>query len=160
MTRRFGWLAMALLAPPVAQAERIPVAPEVAEKLHEAAPSVPWGSGWAEKADVTCHGQKDIVVVAHDDHTVWLGVVRTAKYTTHAQTMVSQWPIGRADQGSFCAAPTRIEVYSRTCKNEDGPLKGCKPFPGCMAFTLADTACDGFNFYWDDEKHTLRWWRR
>lgn len=160
MKRCLGWLALSFLVSLTAHAEKSAVAPEVAAKLRAAEPSAPWGNGWSEKADVTCHGQKDILVVAHDAHKVWLGVVRTAQYTTHAQTIVAQWPIAHGNQAAFCAAPTKIEVYPRICKNEDGPLKDCKPISGCMAFTLADSECGGINFYWEDAKHTLRWWRR
>ena len=160
MRRLLGWLVIAFLAPSAAHAEKTTILPEVEAKLHAADPSAPWSTGWSEKADVTCHGQKDIIVVAHDVHKVWLGVVRTAQYTQHAQTLVSVWPIGQGDQASFCAAPTKIEVYPRTCKNEDGPLQGCKPIEGCMAFTLTGSECSGFNFYWDNTRHALRWWRR
>ena len=160
MTRHLGWIAMALLVSLAAHAQKSSVVPEVAAKLHAAEPSAPWSGGWSEKADVTCHGQKDILVVAHDAHKVWLGVVRTAQFTSHAQTLVSEWPIDRTGQSSFCAAPVKIEFYPRSCKNEDGPLASCKPIAGCMAFTLVDSACDGFNFYWDHDKHGFRWWRR
>jgi len=153
-------MTLALLLPLAAHAERSPVAPEVAAKLHAADPSAPWSGGWSEKADVTCHGQKDIIVVTHDAHKVWLGIVRTAQYTTHAQTMILEWPLARGVQSAFCAAPTGIEFYARTCKTDGGPLQGCKPIQGCMAFSIKDAECDGLNFYWDDKKHALRWWRR
>ena len=160
MARHLGWMVMALLAPLAAHAEKIPVAPEVAAKLHAADPSAPWGSGWSERADVTCHGQKDILVVTHDAHKVWLGIVRTAQYTTHAQTMALQWPLAHGIQDAFCAVPTKIAFYPRTCKEDDGRLPGCKPIPGCMAFSIAGDERDGLNFYWDAAKHGLRWWRR
>jgi len=160
MTRRFAAMVLALLVPLTAYAQKTPVAPEVAAKLHAADPSAPWGSGWSEKADVTCHGQKDIIVVAHDAHTVWLGIVRTAQYTTHAQTLVLGWPLADDTQAAFCAVPTKIAFYPRTCKGDDGQLQGCKPIPGCMAFSIDDGECDGLNFYWDAGKHGLRWRRR
>ena len=159
-TRRFGWIVMALVAPLAAHAQKTPVVPEVAAKLRAADASAPWSGGFSEKADVTCHGQKDIIVVTHDAHRVWLGIVRTAQYTTHAQTIVSQWPIAHGNRGALCAAPTKVEFYPRSCRNEDGRLTGCKPIAGCMAFTLPDGECGGFNFYWDDARHMLRWWRR
>ena len=154
------WIVMALLVPLAAHAQKSVVAPEVAAKLHAADPSAPWSSGWSEKADVTCHGQKDIVVVAHDAHKVWLGILRTAQYTTHAQTMVLHWPLAHGVQSAFCAVPTKIEFYPRTCEGDDGPLQGCKPIAGCMAFSIDDDECDGLNFYWDAGKHGLSWWRR
>ena len=160
MKRRLEWIAMALLAPLAAHAQRSAVEPEVAAKLHAADPSAPWSNGWSEKADVTCHGQKDILVVAHNAHKVWLGIIRTAQYTSHAQTMVLKWPIVRATQGALCAIPKKIEFYPRTCAGDAGPLPGCKPMAGCMAFSIEDEECDGLNFYWDAGKHGLRWWRR
>ena len=130
------------------------------DALREARPNVVWDSKSPVVADVTCDGRTDTVVVGYEGNTVWLGVVPGTSGRTSTRPLMLAFPVGRHSRDSFCAVPVRIEVNALVCRNEEGPLPGCKPVEGCSDFSLVDDACDSFHFYWDSSKNTLRWWRR
>jgi hypothetical protein len=142
------------------QAQKASLPANAVAALHAAAPSISWDHALSATADVTCHGQNDTIAVGHDEHNMWLGVIPGSRAKRRPHALVQSWPVGVPAQNAMCAMPVRIELYPRTCDNQNGPLEGCKPIKGCIAFSLADDQCDGLNFYWSDSEHRLMWWRR
>jgi hypothetical protein len=126
--------------------------------LRGAAPQATWEDSLTLKADVTCDGQEDVVVVGRGADAVWLGVVEKSKPT--AAPLAVRFAIGAKDQGAFCGKPKKIEKTEISCTNEGGKLPGCVPVKGCSAFTVVEDSCDPFHFYWDSERQSLTWWRR
>jgi hypothetical protein len=119
-------------------------------------PKVQWDAKTAVTADITCDGIADVVVVGYDDKSVWVALVPGMKDGTLAKPIVQQFPIDAGVQSGFCEKPVRIVVSPLVC---DDDLPGCKPTKGASDFGLYDDACDHFNFYWDSDRKTLRWWR-
>jgi hypothetical protein len=127
--------------------------------LRSSNPKVQWDAKSAVMADITGDGIKDIIVVGYDADSVWLALVPGAKAGTLAKPLVSQFSLGAGAQSSVCRMPVHIEIYPLDCEGNSGPLPGCKMVRGASSFALDDAACDPFNFYWDSDRKTLRWWR-
>lgn len=135
---------------------------EARDVLRGAAPQASWDDPLTLKADVTCDGQPDTVVIGRGADAVWLGVVEKSKPT--AAPLAVRFALGAMggakDQGAFCGKPTKIEKTDIVCSNEAGKLPGCVEVKGCSAFTVVEESCDPFHFYWDSERQSLTWWRR
>lgn len=129
------------------------------EILMSKAPSAMWDENQSVRADVTCDGVEDVVMLGHEKDVAWLGVVPGSS-GKQLEPIVGSFPISAGSQGSFCAQPAQIEIYEIYCENEDGALPGCKYIKGCQAFSVIDHACDSFRFYWDSDQERLTWWRR
>lgn len=129
------------------------------EILRSKAPGAMWDEGISVRADVTCDGVADVVMVGHETNVAWIGVVPGLS-SEQSEPIASSFPIGTHSQGSFCSKPVKIEAYPITCEDEDGALPGCQPVKDCQAFSVIDDACDSFHFYWDSDQKRLTWWRR
>src|SRR5262249_36601431 len=127
--------------------------------LRASNPKVQWDAKSAITADITCDGIKDVIVVGYDAESVWVALVPGLKTGKLATAIVQQFSVGAGAQSSICAKPVRIEVSSLDCEGNAGPLPGCKAVKGASGFGIYDDACDHFEFYWDSERKTLRWWR-
>ncbi len=128
------------------------------DMLRGAAPQASWDDALTLKADVTCDGQPDVIVIGRQPDAVWLGMVEKSKPTS--TPLVVRFAIGPKDPASFCSKPKKIEETAISCENEGGKLPGCVPVQGCKAFTVVEDTCDPFHFYWDSERKSLTWWRR
>ncbi len=131
---------------------------QATDMLRGAAPQASWDDALTLKADVTCDGQQDVVVVGRQADAVWLGVVEKSRPGT--APLVVRFPVGAKDQGTFCSKPTKITKTEMVCANEGGKLPGCVPVKNCAAFDVVEASCDPFHFYWDSERNSLTWWRR
>jgi hypothetical protein len=127
--------------------------------LRASNPKVQWDAKSAVMADITCDGINDVVVVGYDAESVWFALVPGLKGGKLGKPMVNQLLIDPGVQGGLCSKPVHIEIYPLDCEGDSGPLPGCKMVKGASGFQLADDHCDPFNFYWDSERKTLRWWR-
>ena len=129
-------------------------------------PKVLWQAKSITRADVSCDGQPDILVLGRekgagsDKGKVWLGVVEGRAGNQFGPISSFEFAVKPDAQDAFCQLPVRIEVVPLICDNEDGALPGCKPSKTCKSFALLDDACDSFNFYWDSEQKKLVYWRR
>jgi hypothetical protein len=153
-------LILAFLAPTTAPSS--PVQNRIAaalSALRATNPEVQWDAKSAVMADITCDGINDVVVVEYDDQSVWLALVPGAKGGRLGKPIVQQFLVGAGAQSSMCQKPVRIKVWPQDCDGGAEPLPGCKPTKGASEFGLYDDACDHFNFYWDSDRKTLRWWR-
>lgn len=132
--------------------------------LSDEKPSVRWDGRLSTYADITCDGIPDEIQVGEDKDAVWIGIQvlpgRPLALGEKNKVVTRSFPRGQSD-GAFCGPPRKVEVYDRSCEGEDGkPMAGCHPEKSCKAFTVSDDACDGFNFFWDDDHGTISWWRR
>ena len=133
---------------------------DAVEVLRNENPDVIWDPQSSVSADVSCDGIADTAVVGYQKHAVWLGVVFGSKSPRTSKPTVLRFELGKEAQNSFCAMPVSIEVRPIDCTTEDGPLPGCRPIKGCMAFSMVDERCDSHHFYWDSIQKSLAWWRR
>lgn len=130
------------------------------DALKALAPKAKWNQKSAVKADVTCDGVEDTVMLGYAKGYVWIGLVPgSAKDGPKIRPSAGMYPIGHGAQDAFCDRPTRIETSSHTCDSDYGALKNCKPIPECKDFAVIDSECDSFNFFWDDKQQSLSWWR-
>ncbi|TAK99077.1 MAG: hypothetical protein EPO08_17395 [Rhodospirillaceae bacterium] len=128
--------------------------------LEAEVPEATWDQKTAVKADVTCDGANDTLVLGSEKDTVWIGVVPgPGKTSAKLKPLAWNFPISAGNQGSFCARPVRIVPYDHVCENDAyGKMGDCKPIKGCKDFAVVDDTCDSFNFYWNtDGKFSL--WR-
>ena len=125
-------------------------------KLRKTNPAVEWNSKSAISGDVNCDGKLDTVVLGSEKNSVVVAVVSGAQSDN---PQVFSFPISRDTQDGFCASPTRIELSPLDCSSDEGALPGCTPNKSCQSFTVIDTECDPFNFYWDSSRKSLAWWR-
>ena len=130
--------------------------------LSAAKPMVNWDAKSAVNADVTCDGKVDTAVVGYEkDEAIWLGVVSGAVGNKPTKPVTMRFLVGKETQDSFCSSPVEIEVQPIGCEDDDiGALPGCKEVKGCSEFSMIDSSCDSFHFYWDSSKKKLVWWRR
>lgn len=125
------------------------------EELRKTNESIRWDASTAVVADVTCDGKPDTVILGYRKQAVSVAVVSG----TNKKPTTMTFPIATGTQDSFCNRPTKIEVTGLDCESDQGALPGCKPEKSCHAFTVVDTECDPFNFYWNSDKKALNWWR-
>jgi hypothetical protein len=125
-------------------------------KLRKTNPAVNWNTKSAVSGDVNCDGQCDRVVLGSEKNSVVVGIVSGAQ---SEKPQVFSFPISRDTQDGFCASPTQIELFPLDCSSDEGALPGCTSNKSCQSFTVMDTECDPFNFYWDASRKTFSWWR-
>jgi hypothetical protein len=125
-------------------------------KLRKTNPAVNWNTKSAVSGDVNCDGKSDTVVLGSEKNGVVVAVVSGAQ---SERPQVFSFRISRDTQDGFCASSTRIELSPLDCRSDEGALPGCTPNKSCQAFTVIDTECDPFNFYWDSSHKTISWWR-
>jgi hypothetical protein len=125
-------------------------------RLRKTNPAVNWNGKSAISGDVNCDGKRDTVVLGSEKNSVIVGVVSGAESD---KPQVFSFPISRDTQDGFCARPTRIELSPLDCSSDEGALRGCTPNKSCQSFTVIDSECDPFNFYWDSSRKTISWWR-
>ena len=130
--------------------------------LHTTKPAVAWDAKTAVSADVTCDGKPDTVVIGYEKkEVVWLGVVPGSDKNRASSPITMSFLIGKHTQDSFCSIPVQIETGPIECNDEElGALPGCKRVKGCSDFSMVDTDCDSFHFYWNSSRKKLAWWRR
>ena len=116
-----------------------------------------WNLGSAKTADFDCDGQPDIVMLGSEKDKVVVGVVWA---TRTRQPQVLKFPVGRTSENGFCSKPAKLEVLPLDCRTSDGsPLPGCRVASGCKAFSIPNSDCPAFNFYWDSSNGGLAFWR-
>lgn len=130
------------------------------EALKAEAPTATWDGKTSVRADVTCDGVEDTVMLGQSAETVWIGIVPgSAKGTPKAKPIAQSFPIGAHSQDSFCAHPVRIKLFNHDCDGgEYGALENCKPANACKDISVEDDECDPFNFFWTT-KSQFSWWR-
>lgn len=122
-------------------------------------PSVKWDAASLVRADVTCDGKADGILLGRDNSTVWAAVISSDKPEVNRRNLM-QFALGPGTQAALCALPATIETYPIECETESGPLEGCKPSPSCRGFSVVDGQCDSLHFYWHSGLKRIVWWRR
>jgi hypothetical protein len=131
--------------------------PTALNALRKMRPTTDWNTGSAKMADFDCDGRPDMVLLGSEKNTVVVGVVWAAQ---SKQPQILVFPSGRQAQNSFCSNPKSVEIVPLDCQTDAGPLPGCRAAAGCKAFSVADTGCDAFYFYWDASRLGVSWWKR
>lgn len=129
------------------------------ESARRLKPSVTWDPKSVVRADVTCDGQLDAILLGRDKSTVWVAVISSDKPETNRRNLM-QFAVGPGIQAALCTLSAKIETYPIDCETEDGPLEGCKPSLSCSAFAVVDDECDSLRFFWHSNRKRLVWWRR
>jgi len=122
-------------------------------------PSVKWDAASLVRADVTCDGKADGILLGRDNSTVWVAVISSDKPEANRRNLM-QFALGPGTQAALCALPATIETYPIECETESGPLEGCKPSSSCRGFSVVDGQCDSLHFYWHSGRKRIVWWRR
>jgi len=152
-----------LICGAAARDPKVPVPNSAIAVLHTAKPAVGWDAKTAVSADVTCDGKPDTVVIGYEKkkEVAWLGVVPGSDKNRASRPITMSFLVGKHTQDSFCSLPVQIKTGPIECDdNELGALPGCKRVKGCSDFSIVDTDCDSFYFYWDSSHKKLAWWRR
>jgi hypothetical protein len=147
-------VALSLLLPSLSAAVQNQTSAAIA-LLRTANPKVQWDAKSAAMADITGDGVRDVIAAGYDDKSVWVALVPGLKDGKLAKPVVQQFLINAGRQDGFCGKPVRIELFPLDCEG----LSGCKASTTAFSFGLYDDKCDHFNFYWDSDLKTLRWWR-
>ena len=148
-------LAMILEVAAAAQGVRSDDAVAAFRKLDA---SVEWNVTSAEIADVDCDGKPDTVMLGYKKDEVAIGIVFGAPAK---RPQLFTFPVRAGSEFGFCLKPQRINVSPLICQLKDGTvLSGCKATEGCKAFSIPNSGCDAFNFYWDSSIGTVSLWQR
>ena len=107
------------------------------KSLQKARANVQWDPTSEVRADVTCDGIPDAVVLGHRKDEVWVGVVSGASGET-PRAISMRLHVGNHSQDSLCQLPVRLETYPIECENENGYLPGCRRIKSCQAFSVID----------------------
>ena len=130
--------------------------PSALNALRKLRPTADWNTGSVKMADFDCDGRPDMVLLGYEKDTVVVGVVWAAQ---SKQPQILAFPSGRKTQNGFCSKPETIEIVPLDCQTDAGPLPGCRAAPGCKAFSIPDSGCDAFYFYWDASRVGVSWWK-
>jgi hypothetical protein len=121
-------------------------------------PPVQWNVASAEIADVDCDGKPDTVMLGYTKDEVAVGIVFAAP---GKKPQLFTFPIQAGATFGFCVKPERIKVSPLICESSNGTvLSGCKATEGCKAFSIANTGCDPFYFYWNSSIGTVSSWQQ
>jgi len=119
-----------------------------------------WNTKLSVKADLSCRGVGDTVVVGTSKDFVWIGIVYGQKDgDAPIKPYINFFPVTAGEQGALCAMPVRIQTSDHDCNNESGELPDCQPVKGCKDFSVIDDTCDPLNFYWNTKYRAMSWWR-
>jgi hypothetical protein len=122
--------------------------------------NVEWDKESIIEVDINCDGKKDYAILGKSKQGVTVALV-VGPVSKKSRIESFEFLAGKHSQDSLCQLPAILQTESLDYDPTEavGKLPGFKPSKKCMAFVLADDACDSFHFYWNHQANALDWWR-
>ena len=110
--------------------------------------------------DINCDEKKDYAILGKSKQGVTVALV-VGPVSKKSRIESFEFLVGKQSQDCLCQLPAILKAESLDYDPTEavGKLPGFKPSKKCIAFALADDACDSFHFYWNHQANALTWWR-
>lgn len=152
--------ALILCVVSVAIADSTTKANELLQLVSKRMTDVEWDKKSIIEVDINCDGQKDYAILGKSKQGVTIALV-VGPVSKKSRIESFEFHVGKQSQDSLCQLPAILKAESLDYDPTEavGKLPGFKQSKKCMAFVLADDACDSFHFYWNHQTNALNWWR-